>query len=168
MMIELSSLQEIAPSEPQLLEALPLQHKVVAVVLAAVMLLGVIELVRKRKLREEYSVIWALTALLLMGLALEPRLLTLFQQAIGAVLATNALFFGALVFLMLVALQFSVHLSKLTFRVKALSQRLALLDKELETMQKNRQSEGQEQQIHELRPNPQLRKPQGPKEETAS
>lgn len=146
--------------EPQLLEALPTHHRVVAIILAVAMLIGVIELVRKRKLREEYSAIWTLTAIMLLALALEPRLLALFQQAIGAVFATNALFFGALVFLMLVALQFSVHLSKLTFRIKALSQCLALLEKDLETMEKSGR-----QQIVEMHPTPQAKVQRSAKEE---
>lgn len=158
-MIPAELLSQTPVVEPQLLETLPTHHRVVAIILAVVMLLGVIELVRKRKLREEYSAIWALTAVLLLALALEPRLLTLFQQAIGAVLATNALFFGALIFLMLVALQFSVHLSKLTFRVKALSQRLALLEKDLEDMEKTGR-----QRIVELHPAPQVKTERGAKE----
>lgn len=158
-MIPAELLSQTPVVEPQLLETLPTHHRVVAIILAVVMLLGVIELVRKRKLREEYSAIWALTAVLLLALALEPRLLTLFQQAIGAVLATNALFFGALVFLMLVALQFSVHLSKLTFRVKALSQRLALLEKDLEDMEKT-----DRQRIVELHPAPQVKTERGAEE----
>ncbi len=162
MMIPAEFSAQVPVSEPQLLEALPTQHRVVAIILAVAMLLGVIELVRKRKLREEYSAIWALTAVLLLALALEPRLLSLFQQAVGAVLATNALFFGALVFLMLVALQFSVHLSKLTFRIKALSQRLALLEKDLETMEKR---DGQK--IVELHPTPQAKAGRGIEEEAA-
>ncbi|MHC5063146.1 MAG: DUF2304 domain-containing protein [Planctomycetota bacterium] len=159
--------QETMTTEPQLLEALPAQHKIAAIVIAAVMLLVVVELVRKRKLREEYSVIWALTAVLLMALALEPRLLTLFQQAIGAVLATNALFLGALIFLMLVALHFSVHLSKLTFRVKALSQKMALLEKDLENMEKANRGLG-DQKIHELHPSPQTGKAKRATEEEAT
>lgn len=158
-MIPAELLSQTPVVEPQLLETLPTHHRVVAIILAVVMLLGVIELVRKRKLREEYSAIWALTAVLLLALALEPRLLNLFQQAIGAVLATNALFFGALIFLMLVALQFSVHLSKLTFRVKALSQRLALLEKDLEDMEKT-----DRQRIVELHPAPQVKTERGAEE----
>ncbi len=165
-MISMLPLLQETSSGPQLLEELPMQHRIAAIVIAAAMLIVVIELVRKRKLREEYSVIWTLTAVLLMALALEPRLLNLFQQAVGAVLATNALFFGALVFLMLVALQFSVHLSKLTFRVKALSQKMALLEKDLQNMEKaHRDQAGQ--RIHELHPSPQVTKPKRASEEEA-
>ena len=110
------------------------RQKIVAVILAAAILIVVIELVRKRKLREEYTVLWVGTALILLALALWGELLTWFQKTIGAAASTSALFFGGLVFLMLVALQLSVRLSKLTFRNKTLSQRVALLEKQIEDL----------------------------------
>lgn len=116
------------------IEGLPPQQKLVAVVLAVAMLVTVIELVRRRKLREEYSYLWVGTGILLLVLALAPQLLSLFQRAIGAVMPTSALFFGALVFLMLVALQFSIRISRLTLRNKALSQKVALLEQDLEEL----------------------------------
>lgn len=127
---------------PQLLERLPLQHRVVAVVLALTTLVVVLELVRKRKLREEYSLLWVCTASVLLILAFDHRVLNWFQKLIGAALPTTALFFGALLFLAFAALQFSVHLSKLAFRVRTLSQRVALLEKELEQARSSEEFEG--------------------------
>ena len=119
---------------PQQLQELPTQQKITAVVLAGLILVVVIELIRKRKLREEYSVLWVGTSVVLLALALEPRLLNFFQTMIGAVLGTSALFFGGMVFLVLLALQFSVRLSRLTFRSKQLSQQVALQQLELERL----------------------------------
>lgn len=129
--------QETSESLPlQQLQELPHNQKITAVVLAVVMLTVVIELVRKRKLREEYSLLWIGTALVLLALALQPRLLNFFQTMIGAVMGTSALFFGCMVFLMLLSLQFSVRLSRLTFRHKQLGQQLALQQLELEQLHK--------------------------------
>lgn len=129
--------QGVADPPPlQQLQELPHNQKITAVVLAVLMLTVVIELVRKRKLREEYSLLWIGTALVLLALALQPRLLNLFQTMIGAVMGTSALFFGCMVFLMLISLQFSVRLSRLTFRLKQLSQQLALQQLELEQLRK--------------------------------
>ena len=125
----------VGPPSPEglpLSEGLPGHQQWVALALASAMLLVVVELVRKRKLREEYSLIWIATGLTLMVLAWQYPLLDHFRRFIGAVEPTSALFFGALVFLMLVALQFSVRLSKLTWRNRMLSQRVALLDRELQ------------------------------------
>ena len=123
-----------AAADAEVLSALPPHQKYVAIGLGLLMLAAVLELVRKRKLREEFSYLWVGTALLLMALALEPRLLYLFQVAIGATKAVPTLFSGALVFLMLVSLMISVRLSRLTFRNKRLNRELSLQQQRLEEL----------------------------------
>lgn len=102
-----------------------------AVAVAFTMLVIVVELVRRQKLREEYAFLWIGTAVLLMCMALDERITRALCHLVGANSQQSVLFFGGLVFLMLVALQFSVRLTKLTFRNKVLGQRLALLEREL-------------------------------------
>ncbi len=138
-MIPISYIQLIAQGEPRaprlsVEQGLPLAQQIVALVVAVSMLVVVIELVRKRKLREEYSVIWSITAVVLLALAIDMRVLRFLMDLLGADQGTSVLFFGALIFLMLAALQFSTRLSKLTFRNKTLSQRMALLERELEDL----------------------------------
>lgn len=139
-----TALQE---TDPYALDGLPPHQKLVAILFSLVMLVVVVELVRKRKLREEYAILWILTALALFVLAWQHRLLNVFKQAVGIAEPQSALFFGALLFLMLIALQFSVRLSKLTYRNKFLSQRLALLERELQELRE--QSEKREAEPHE-------------------
>jgi hypothetical protein len=110
----------------------------VAIIVATVMLLVVVELVRKRKLREEYAAVWIATAALLMILALWTDVLDWIRAALQAETQASTLFFGAILFLMLLALQFSVRLTKLTFRNKALGQEVSLLRKELQELQELR------------------------------
>ena len=136
-------IQTPEPLPPSPTPALYPQQAVAAVVLAVVILLVVFELVRKRKLREEYSLLWAVTALGLLVLAWQPHLLGWFARLIDAREANSALFFGGLLFLMLVSLQFSVRLSKLTFRNRKLTQRVALLERELREMQERTPSPGE-------------------------
>ena len=69
-------------------------------------------------------------------LAVKQDLIIELSKLFGAADSSSTLFFLALVFLMLLCLQFSVRMSKLTFRNKALSQRLALLEKEMEELRK--------------------------------
>jgi hypothetical protein len=115
----------------QQLEHLHERQKWVAVILAGAMLALVVELLRRRKLREEYSWVWVGTALLLIGLAFSQDLLQWIGDLVGSATATSTLFFGAILFLLLLALQFSVRLSKLTHRHRTLGQRVALLEAEL-------------------------------------
>lgn len=138
-MSALAVLAVAAAGAVQTPDGLQPRQKVVAIVIAIALLVVVVELVRKRKLREEYSVLWILTAVALMALAWEYRLLDVFQQAVGIVEPQFALFFGGLLFLMAIALQFSVRLSKLTYRNKSLTQRVALLERELDELRARRQ-----------------------------
>ncbi len=141
---------------PESLQVLPPQQQTVAILLAIGILVVVLELVRKRKLREEYSILWVVTAVLLLAMAIENNLLTFFQRAVGAVLPVSALFFGALLFLMLVALQYSVRLSKLTARNKTLCQKMALLEKDIEELRRrtNRHAEDPPEPGSDVTPEP--------------
>ena len=122
---------------------LPGRQKVVAIVIAVSMLLVVLELTRRRKLREEYSVLWVLTALGLLALALNYSILVGLTELIGTVLPQNTLVFFGLLFLMLLALQFSVRLSRMTYRIRKLSQKMAMLEAELLDVQKEQQGKSQ-------------------------
>lgn len=110
------------------------RQKLLAVLVALFVLGTVVELVRRRKLREEYSLLWVVTACLLMVLALDQDLILLIGSWIGSASATSTLFTGCLLFLLIVALQFSVRLSRLTQRHKVLGQRIALMQAELEQL----------------------------------
>ncbi len=103
----------------------------VALLLAAVVIGVVFELLRRRKLREEYSWVWVVTAVALAVLAAQQGLLLTFSQWIGSSSPVSTLFFGALLFLFALVLQFSVRLSRLTHRHRTLGQRMALLEAEV-------------------------------------
>lgn len=107
------------------------RQRLVALLLAAGAIATVFELVRRRKLREEYSWVWVAIAAIVAALALHEDLLLTVSSWIGASSTVSTLFFGALLFLGALALQFSVRLSRLTHRHKTLGQRLALLETEL-------------------------------------
>jgi len=106
---------------------MPLRQKAVAIVISITIFFAILELVRRRELREEYSWLWLLTGACLLVLTFWYDLLVRLTLLVGAVTPTSALFFFSIVFLMLVCLQFSVRISRLTNQVKNLSQELALL-----------------------------------------
>ncbi len=116
---------------------LPGRQKAVAIGLAIVVLIVVIELVRQRKLREEYSFLWIITATALLVLALNYEILVWMTHLIGAVTPHSTLFFGGLVFLMIFSLQSSVRMSRLTHRLRKLSQRYADLENEVREIRKD-------------------------------
>jgi len=93
-----------------------------------VLLLLVLELVRRRRLLERYALVWMAVTGLLILLALWDGLLTSVASVIGISYPPSALFLIAFGFVILLLLHFSVAVSRLTDQSKVLAQQLALLD----------------------------------------
>jgi hypothetical protein len=99
---------------------------------AVAILLFIVELVRRRKLKEEYSVLWVGTAIVLLVLALWFELLNKLTHLIGGVAPTSTLFFFGLLFVVLLLLHFSVRISALERRFTAMVQEIGLMGLENE------------------------------------
>jgi len=144
------------PAEIPLADSLPPRQRLVAIILAVAILVVILELVRRRKLREEYSLLWLITGGFLLLLTVNYRLLTGLTELIGATLPTSTLFFGGLIFLILVCLQFSVRLSAITRRLKWLNQKIALLEQSMQEQPKKA-----EQERHPLKYGPEQKTKKG-------
>ncbi len=94
-------------------------------------LVTILELIRKRKLREEYSVLWFATAIGILVLSLWFPLLERLTVLLGVVWPATTLFLFGLIFLVLISLHFSIKVSRLTDQVKDLAQEAALLSEEV-------------------------------------
>lgn len=110
------------------------------IILGIVILIGIIELVRRRKLNEEYSFLWLIIGIILLLITFFPSLIEFISGLFGTELPINTLFFTGIIFLMLLGLFFSLKISVLSNRVKKLSQKIALLEFELK---KNKDAEKQ-------------------------
>lgn len=125
---------------------MPFQQQLFAILVSLGVFIFTIELVRKKRLREEYSVLWLTTSFLMIILIIKYDWLVLITRLIGAVLPTTTLFLGSIIFLMLLAVQFSIKISRLTDQVKDLVQENALLRHEFE--------QGKAQEPEHERPGP--------------
>jgi hypothetical protein len=125
--------------------AMPIQQQIFALIVSFLIFVFIIDLVRKRRLREEYSVLWLATSALIFVLVLRYKTLVSLTFFIGAGLPTTTLFLCAIIFLMLLSVQFCIKISQLTNHVKNLSQENALMKLEIENLAANvsaTQSEG--------------------------
>ena len=113
---------------------MPVQQQIFALLVSLVIFVAVVDLVRKRRLREEYSVLWLATSVLMFVLVLRYEWLVALTALIGAGLPTTTLFLGSIIFLMLLAVQFCIKISRLTDQVKNLSQENALMKAEIEKL----------------------------------
>lgn len=101
--------------------------RLIAIAGSVGLLLVIVDLVRRRKLKEEYSVLWVATALVLFVLAAWYELLQEITQAIGGVADSSTLFFFGLLFAFFMLLHFSVRVSALERRLTGLVQEIGLL-----------------------------------------
>jgi hypothetical protein len=108
----------------------------VAAFLALAMFLFAVDQVRRRRLKEEYSLLWIGVTAAMALLALWGDLLRNITQWMGAYSANSVIFLFGLGFLTLVAVHYSIRLSDLTDRNKDLAQAVAILSMEVESLRK--------------------------------
>lgn len=105
-------------------------------------LLFILELVRQRRLREEYSLLWLATPIVLMILSVSRPLLDVLASAMGIFYPPSALFVVAMIFVLFILLHFSTVITRLSQENKDIAQQVALLRYELERASANRESRG--------------------------
>lgn len=112
---------------------MPVQQRIVVAVVALLLVVAVFELVRKRRLREEYSWLWLLAGVGVIVAAFVPfEALRLLANAMGSDNPPAAIFFLGFCAVTCLCLQFSVRLSRMTEQLKNLGQKVALLEAELD------------------------------------
>jgi hypothetical protein len=102
--------------------------QIASIAFALIVFVTVFELVRRRRLRERYALVWMAAALGLVVLAVWQGLLNAIAKAVGIYYPPNALFVAAFGFLLLLLLHLSAAVSRLSDQTTVLAQRLALLE----------------------------------------
>jgi len=105
-------------------------------------LLGlVLELVRRKKLTEEYSFVWLVCALALLGVALGRRLLERVALAMGIYYPPAALLLVLIFFVFVASLSFSVVASRQRQQIERLIEEAALLEARLRELDSSRSTD---------------------------
>ena len=91
-------------------------------------------MVRRRRLREEYSWLWIITGIAIFILVSWFGLLEWLTHLIGAVTPVSTFFMFGILFLVVTNIYFSFKISTLTTQVKNQAQRMAIMDFYLEEM----------------------------------
>jgi hypothetical protein len=109
------------------------------VAVGAVMLaLYVLDLVRRRRLSEEYSLLWVIATSVIAILGFSTPILLWITHLLGMLGAASTVFAFGLAFAVAMLLYLSIKLSRLGFENHMLSRDLALLRHELEEMRDQR------------------------------
>src|SRR5579863_10260220 len=111
----------------------PLRTSIVATTVSVVLLLVVFELIRSRRLRERYALLWLATGIVLIVLSAWRGGLNTIARWLGVRSYPPAVLFAVgLLFVILVLLHYSTVLSRLSDQNTTLAQRLALLESRLD------------------------------------
>ena len=105
--------------------------KIMAIVVCGSGLLLIIELIRRGRLKEKYSLLWLFAGTVLLILTLSRKLLEYLSSLVGIYYPPSFLFLLAFLFLLLITLHFSSVISGLSEKNKQLAQELALLRQEM-------------------------------------
>ena len=110
----------------------PLKVSIAAAVASVLLLVVVFELIRSRRLRERYALLWLVTGLVLLALSLWRGGLNTIAGWFGVTGYPPAVLFavGSL-FVILVLLHYSTVISRLSDQNVVLAQKLALLEERL-------------------------------------
>jgi hypothetical protein len=102
------------------------QTRIVAAILAVFFMLLILDLIRRDRLQERYSVIWFVAGLGMLAGAAFPGLLELLADAMGVRNTNVALFSVVLLLLLGLALNFSVIMSRQAAQITRLAQERAI------------------------------------------
>lgn len=104
----------------------------------------VFNLLKKKRMKLKYTLLWILMGVIMLVLLVIPELLEVITNALGIVSAVNGLFTFAVGFLILLTLVLTSIVSTQSEKIKALVQSNALLEKrmrDLENKSDNQQKE---------------------------
>ena len=114
----------------------PLGVSIAATIASLVLLFGVLELVRRRRLREKYALLWILTAIVLLILSVWRGAVSGIATALGVSYGPTVLFAVGALFILVVLLHYSTVISALTDRTVTLAQKIASLEQRIDELER--------------------------------
>ena len=109
-----------------------LPYQKLAVPVCLVLILIILELVRRKRLGVRYSLVWLGVTFAMLVLSLWGGLLNLIRASIGAVNPSSTLFFLGILFSLVILLHFSIKISEYSQQIRLLAKEIGLLRERLE------------------------------------
>ena len=113
----------------------PIGVTIAATCASLLLLLAVLELVRRRRLREKYALLWLLTAVVLLILSIWRGAVNSIAGLVGVGYAPAVIFAIAFLFVLVVLLHYSTVVSTLADRTVWLTQQIALLEQRVRELE---------------------------------
>lgn len=110
---------------------------VLGIVAAVLAILAIVELMRRKTLRERHAVWWLVGGVLALIIAVFPQTLTWAAQLVGIAIPTNLVFFVAIALLFLVSLQYGAELTRVEDKLRHLAEQSAFHDDRLRQLEES-------------------------------
>lgn len=123
------------------------------------LLIFVINLVRRKYLKENYAVLWVITAIVLTLVPLLINYLDQFAYLIGVYYPPAFVYVVAIMFLIVLILHFSIIISKLSEQNKNLIQDLGILEKKVNDLETRLLDEPNHKEDYSQQPSKELELP---------
>lgn len=110
----------------------------IQIIIGACLLIGlivIINMIRKRQLEIKYALSWMIAIIFVFILDCFPVLLTRLSQALGIWAPVNMIFFLGFCFSLVIIFGLTVTLSRMSDRVRKLSQAVAIQEEKIEKLQ---------------------------------
>jgi hypothetical protein len=111
--------------------------QIISILASIFIIVFILSLIRQRKLREEYSIMWLVGSLALILFSIWRGLLDIIANLVGVVYAPAILLLIGIFFGVVMFLHFTVVLSIQADRNKSLTQELALLRNRIEELERS-------------------------------
>ncbi|MDP4091893.1 MAG: DUF2304 domain-containing protein [Bacillota bacterium] len=112
---------------------------IIAIIFSIIFLVAIIELVRKNKLLEKYSLLWILFGVVLLILSSTPLFIEKIASVLDIKYAPSVLFLFGMVYLIIYNLHITTVFSKQSQKITRLNQEIALLKEKVEKMEANKE-----------------------------
>jgi hypothetical protein len=99
-----------------------------AAIAGAVTILAMVELLRRHRVKEKYTILWLVAGLAVAILATVPQLLDVLADGLGVRSGPNLLFLIAVIALGLVSVHLSVEVSRLEDQSRTLAEEVGMLN----------------------------------------
>lgn len=113
-------------------------YQIVAIVGNIFLLFFLIDLVRRKKIKDHYSILWFLIFIIFLILSFSPRLVLWIASFLSIEYPPSGLFLILIISLFLLSIHFSIVLSGMDEKQKKLSQTLGLMDIEIKKLKREK------------------------------
>lgn len=107
----------------------------IAIISAVAAITVIVEMCRRRQLREKYALVWLAVGVVMAVVAAVPGWFNRLAHALGVISPPDLLTVLATLFLLIVCVQYSWEFGRMEDRTRVLAEEVALLRNEIEALQ---------------------------------